>query len=421
MKFTITRKELFEGLQVVSRAVSAHTSLPVLKNVLIEAAGDGVKLCATDLEVGVEVRVPAAVQEAGSLTVPARTMGEIVSALPEADVTVAADERAQLLVTCRRAEYQIHGLPAEEFPPLPEVGGLARLEVPQPTLARMIRQTVFAASDDDTRPILTGVLLQVTPRSEASGAASGAPDVLRLVATDTHRLAVASWTPGAAPRYEEGRETGGEGSGTHAEGALVVSEPISAIVPARALAELQRVLHAKEEGGKALSDGGDAKRSDGTSPVLVRVDGNQILFRTERVTLISRLIEGQFPGYERVIPTRFDRRLTIQRDEFASALRRLRILARDAAARNRVVLSTRGESLVITTEGEEGRGQEEIEVVREGDDLTIAFNVSYLLDVLGVLETEGVYLELNGPLHPGVIRPVDGEDYLMVVMPMQVD
>jgi DNA polymerase-3 subunit beta len=175
------------------------------------------------------------------------------------------------------------------------------------------------------------------------------------------------------------------------------------IVPVRAMNELMRVL------------------GDGEEDVLdVRIDQNQVLFRTERVTLVSRLIEGQFPRYERVIPTGHTRRLTIQRDELQSSLRRARIVARDAAAKDRVVLATEGENLVLTAEGEEGRAHEEIEVAREGDDISIAFNVTYLLDVLSVVDTEGIFLELTEPLSPAVVRPVDGEDYLMVVMPMQV-
>src|SRR5919199_5821990 len=141
MKLTVARKELYEGLQIVGRAVSAHTSLPVLKNVLIEPGTDAIKLSATDLELGVEVLVPASVQEGGPLTVPARTFGEIVAALPEADVSLAADDHEGLVICCRRSEYRIHGLTAEDFPALPEVGGNVALQIPQPVMKAMIRQT----------------------------------------------------------------------------------------------------------------------------------------------------------------------------------------------------------------------------------------------------------------------------------------
>jgi len=316
----------------------------------------------------VEVLVPAKVQEGTALTVPAKTFSEIIAALPEADVSLAADDRDTLVICCRRSEYRIHGLTAEDFPSLPEVGGSISLQIPQPVMKSMIRQTAFAASDDDSRPILTGICLVLQEGR------------LRMVATDTHRLAVrtASVT----------ETTGGD---------------TSVIVPARALNELIRVL----------SDSEDA-------PLYVRIDQNQILFRTERVTLVSRLIEGQFPRYERVIPASHTRRLTVQRDELQSALRRARIVARDAAAKDRVLFDTQGENLVITAEGEEGRAHEEFEVVREGDDISIAFNASYFMETLGVVDTEGIFLEMSEPLSPAVIRPVESEDYLMVIMPMQV-
>jgi len=366
MKLTVPRKELYEGLQIVSRAVSAHTSLPVLKNILIEPGTDAIKLSATDLELGIEVRVPANIQEGGPLTVPARTLVEIIAALPEADVTLGADDQNNILITCRRSEYRIHGLTAEDFPALPEVGGSVSLQLPQSLFKSMIRQTALAASDDDTRPILTGICLVVQDGK------------LRLVATDTHRLAVRT-----APITEASGET-------------------TVIVPVRAMNELMRVLE-----------------DSGEQPVDVRVDQNQVLFRTERVTLVSRLIEGQFPKYERVIPASHSRRLTIQRDDFQSSVRRARIVARDAA--NRIVLATQGENLVITAEsGELGRAHEEIEVVREGDEISIAFNANYVLEVLGVMDSQGVFLELSEPLSPAVVRPVDGDDYLMVIMPMQV-
>jgi len=178
MKLTVPRKDLYEGLQIVSRAVSTHTTLPVLKNVLIQPGTEGIKLSATDLELGVEVLVPAQVQEPGALTVPARTIGEIVAALPEADVSLAAGDNDNLVICCRRSEYRIHGLTAEDFPALPEVGGAVSLQLPQPLMKSMIRQTALAASDDDSRPILTGVCLVVQEGR------------LRLAATDTHRLAV---------------------------------------------------------------------------------------------------------------------------------------------------------------------------------------------------------------------------------------
>ncbi len=367
MKLTIPRKELYDALQIVSRAVSTHTTLPVLKNVLLQPGTDAIRLSATDLELGVEVLTSATIQEPGAITVPARTIGEIIAALPEADVTLASNDGDKLVITCRRSEHRINCLPADEFPSLPEVTGTLTFSLPQLLMRDMVRQTALAASDDDTRPILTGVCVVLENGR------------VRLAATDTHRLAVRS-----APVSE----STGQGS---------------AIVPVRAMNELLRVL----------TDDADAR-------LHVRIDQNQILFRTDRVVLVSRLIEGQFPRYERVIPDSYTRRLTIPREELLATLRRARIMARDASARDRVVFTTEGENLVVTSEGDSGEFREEMEIVSEGEPISIAFNVSYFLEVLGVLESEGISLELMEPLNPTVIRPVDGDDYLMVIMPMQV-
>jgi DNA polymerase III subunit beta len=366
MKLSCARKDLYEGLQTVTRAVSGRSSLPILSNVLLEPGTDGLKLAATDLELGLECRVAASVREEGAITLPAKTLSEIIAALPEADITIAADDHNTVIVTCRRSEYRIHGLPAVEFPPLPEVKGSTTFSMPQGLLREMIRETNFAVSPDDTRPVLTGIYMVL------------AGDRLTLAATDTHRLAVRAATVGEA------------------------SGEAAVIVPGRAMNELMRFLGAGSE-----------------EPVSVRLDQNQILFRTESTCLVSRLIEGTFPKYERVIPTQHTKKLTIPREELLQAVKRASIVARDNA--NRLVLRTDGENLAIRAEaGDLGQAYEEIEVLREGDDIEIAFNARYLLDMLGVLDTEGLYLEMTEPLSPAVIRPAGEAQYLIVIMPMQI-
>jgi DNA polymerase III subunit beta len=198
-----------------------------------------------------------------------------------------------------------------------------------------------------------------------------------MVSTDTHRLALR------------------QGTVTEASGEVAV------IIPARALNELSRGLD-----------------PDSEQPVQVRLDKNQVQFRTERLTVVSRLIEGQFPKYEKVVPSEHTRKLTIQKDEFQQAVRRAAVVAQHN--NHRIIMRTAGEMLTLTAEGDMGRAHEEIEVIREGDDIQIAFNARYILDVLGVIESEGLYLEMTEPLRPAVLRPVDGPDYLMVVMPMSL-
>jgi len=382
LRATSPRKELFEGIQTVGKAVATRSSLPILTHVRIAAKDGKVSMMATDLEMWMEHTLPGVgITEDGAATAPARNFTELLAAMPDADVSVTVeDETNTLHLRCLKANYKLLGLSADEFPLLPQVKEDSRFVMDRETLRDAIKQTIFATSTDETRAILTGVLVVFQG------------DSLRLVATDTHRLAVRD-----CPVKE--------GSGS-----------ASAIVPSRAMNELLRII-GNEEG-----------------EVVVTLSGNQIQFQIEngkgdekadgsKTTLISRLIDGQFPNYERVIPAQATKTLTVERAPLAAAVKRASIVARDSASR--VVLRTTedGDKLTITAEsGSVGNAYEEVEVAREGDDspVEIAFNAKYLADVLGVLDTEGLHIELTEPLRPGVIRPTDTADYLCVLMPMQV-
>ena len=370
------RKELFEGLQTVGKAVATRSSLPILTHVRIAAKDGKVSIMATDLEMWMEHTLPGVgITEDGAATAPARNFTELLAAMPDADISITVeDETNTLHLRCLKANYKLLGLSADEFPLLPQVKEDSRFVMDRLTLRDAIKQTIFATSTDETRAILTGVLVVFQG------------DSLKLVATDTHRLAVRD----CAVK---------EGTGS-----------ASAIVPARAMHEVLRIV-GNEEG-----------------EVVVTLSGNQIQFQIDdekgsKTTLISRLIDGQFPNYERVIPAQATRTLTLAREPLAAAVKRASIVARDSASR--VVLRTTedGDKLTITAEsGSVGNAYEEVEVARTGDDtpVEIAFNAKYLADVLNVLDTEGLHIELTEPLRPGVIRPTDTSDYLCVLMPMQV-
>ncbi len=373
LKALCPRKDLFEAVQTVGHAVSGRTSLPILSHVLIQNEEDGLRLTATDLEIGISLKLPGArIESAGGLTAPAKLLTELLGALPEGDVNISVDLSHAVRLTCGRSDYKILGLPADEYPKLPDVQETNSFVIPQALLRDMIKKTLFAVSPDEARAILTGILVALDG------------DKVTFVATDTHRLAV---------RYAKATE--GRGS-------------VNAIVPARAMNELMRIL------------------TDEVGNVTVRLSDNQVQFMTPQgITVVSKLIEGQFPNYERVIPTAHEKTLTLQTQPLQRAVRRAEIVARNNA--HRVVLKTQGENLAIRAESNlEGSAYEEVEVAREGDDVEIAFNAKYLLDVLGVLDEEGCYLEMTESLKPGVLRPVpanaetDGGQYLCVLMPMQI-
>jgi len=289
LKATCPRDGLFEAMQMVSRAVSGRSTLPILNNVLIEASENALHLVATDLELSMEASIPAKVQEEGALTAPARVLVEVVQNLPSADVELAVDDANTVTVGCQKSEYAIRGLPAEEFSTLPEIEGGIEFEIPQDTMKAMIEQSTFACSPDETRPMLTGALVRA------------GNDEMSMVATDTHRLALR-------------KVTGLEG---------LPENPVKAIAPARALNELARSLP-----------------RDDDAPVKISMSERLLRFEIPGLTIASRLIEGEFPNYEKVIPAEFDRTLAIKREQLANALRRALIVAREDA--NRVLLAADG-------------------------------------------------------------------------------
>jgi len=366
VKFTCPKRVFHEALQSISRAVATRSTLPILGNVLLEARNGQLKLVTTDLEIGMTCVLPLDSGEEGAVTVPERIIQDVVGNLPDAELTISADERNLLTVSAAKSKYTIHGLPAEEFPALPMVPTETVLSVPGPVLRDLVRKTLFAADTDEARATLTGCFLTWDGQTAT------------MVATDTHRLAV-----------------------KHIPATGKFSTPVSVIIPARALQELLRLLGSSED------------------PVDVHIGEKQVLFSAGRVQLISRLIEGAFPAYERIIPKETQKRVTVNRQQLYDAVRRASIVAR--AESNKLILRSEDSTLTISAEtGEVGRAYEEVPISLEGEPVEIAFNASYLQEVLAVLDTETVDMALSGPLNPGIVR-ADGEaDYLYLVMPMHM-
>jgi DNA polymerase-3 subunit beta len=366
VKFTCPKRAFHEALQSVSRAIATRSTLPILGNVLLETRDGQLKLVTTDLEIGMTCVIPLDGSIEGAVTVPERILQDVVANLPDAELTISADERNLLTISSLKSQYTIHGLPADEFPVLPQVPSDSVLSVPGPVLRDLVRKTLLAASTDESRVILTGCLLTWDGQ------------IATMVATDTHRLAVKR-----APVTGQ------------------FSQPVSVIIPARALQELLRLLGGSEE------------------PVDIFVGENQVLFSVGRVRLVSRIIEGQFPLYDKVIPRDASKHLTANRQQFYDAVRRASIVAR--AESNRLILRSVDSVLTISAEtGEIGKAYEEVPINLSGDPVEIAFNAEYLQDVLAVLDTETVEMALGGQLNPGLVTTPGEENYQYVVMPMQM-
>ncbi|MBM3495345.1 MAG: DNA polymerase III subunit beta [Armatimonadetes bacterium] len=373
LKAVCSRKDLSDGVQLVAHAVSERNPLMILTHILIRAEIGGLHLSASDLELGISMVIPADVAEVGAATAPARLLSELVGSLPDGEVHISADRSHSLRVFCPGSDYRIVGLPPEEYPSLPDVEDEHAFRIAQSDLRAAIRQTAFAVSSEDKgRPILTGVLMDFETTT------------VTFVATDTTRLAL------RAVPVTEGR------------GAT------QAIVPVRALNEVLRSL------------------ADEPGDVEVRLTPKQAKFVTPGgVTVTTRLIEGQYPNYRRVVPTGGRIRLTMQTAAAQQAVRRASLVARHCA--HRVEVRTHDDRLIMTAESStEGSAHEEVELIRDGDDIEVALNSRYMLDVLSNMEQPGFVIEFTDALRPCVVRPKPEDEeaargeYLCVLMPMQL-
>jgi DNA polymerase-3 subunit beta len=369
MRVTCRPSVLSQALQVVSRAISSRTTLPILNNILIETTSEGLALSATNLEIGIRKMVPAEVAMEGSTTAPARLLTDFVGTLPDQDLEMSLDVATQsLALRCGRFDTHIKCIEAEEFPPGPRPDEGDRLEVQLDELVKAVEQTQMAASTDEARPVLTGVLVQVQGGN------------LTMAATDGHRLAV--------------RKLSVEGAG---------DLEASLIVPARALAELSRVL--KGEGGRV--------------ELIISKARNQIFFKAGNSELTSRLIDGKYPNYSQVIPSKSSTKVKVPTAELTQTVRAVSLFARDSANVIRVK-ATSGAVVLSATTNEVGDSKAEMSADVEGSEIQIAFNARYVLDALGVIGEDEVELLFDGPLSPGLLRPPGKEHYLYVIMPVRV-
>jgi len=379
MKVTVLQENLAHGLSIVSRAVSPRSTLPVLANVLMATDEGRLRLSATNLELGITCWIGAKIEEDGSTTVPARTFTDLVSTLSDREVGMSLNVRTQTLnVRCGASNTDLKCIDAQEFPPMPAVDTSDGLQIKVSELKEMIQQVVFAASTDDARPILTGVLMTVKGGK------------VTLAAADGFRLSVRK-----------------------ADLASTSGHSISAVIPARALSELARIA----------SDGEQL-----VTMVMPRGRG-QVVFRTKDVELVSQLIDGTFPDYEQIIPTKFKTRAVLSTSAFLKACRQAEIFAREGSHIARINILATGElqpgSVEISGQSEEtGSNQNIVEATIEGPNILIAFNVRFLREVLDVIKTPNVALETSTDTAPGMLRPVgaqvaDGE-FLHVIMPMHL-
>jgi DNA polymerase-3 subunit beta len=363
------QENLARGLSVVSRAVSSRSTLPVLANVLLKTEDAGLKLTATNLEIGITYWVPGKIESDGATTVPAKLLTDLVNSLPAGDkIDLELTAGESLHLRSGRFETHIKGIDADEFPAIQTAGDRPTTRVAQNVLRRALTETAFAAASDEARPILTGVLAKFEG------------DQLTLAAADNYRIAVKT-----IPILDAVPDT-------------------SVVIPARALNELARVL------------------ADVDDPVdiVLAAGRNQVLFHLDGVDLVSRLIDGQFPNYQQVVPKDHTTRAVLDREELLRAVRPAALIAHESANIVKLQIGAEGEpGITVSANAEVGDHVGQVEAAVEGDGTTIAFNARYLADVLTNVDADQFALELNGPLSPGVFKPIGDDRYVHVVMPVR--
>jgi len=376
MKASVSQEKLAHGLNLVSRAVAARSTLPVLGNVLIAADDGRLRLSATNLELGITCWIPARIEQQGSTTVPARTFSDLVSTLPAEQVLLNLDTRTQTLnVRGGTSTNDIKCIDANEFPPLPTPDMEGAVELNVADFREMIQQVAFAASADEARPVLMGVLLHVEKEK------------LTLAAADGFRLSVrtaALSSPAPAP--------------------------ISAIIPARSLTELARV----------------APDGEASLQMVVPKMRNQVVFHAKDVEVTSQLIDGTFPDYQQIIPRKHTTRTVVSTSSLLKACKQAEIFAREGSNVARVnIKSASGEMQpsemeISATSEETGKNETVVEATVDGGGVLIAFNVKFLREALEVIKTPNVAIEMTAANAPGVLRPIGDEQFLHVIMPMHL-
>jgi len=369
MKFTCPTSILSENISLAQKAVSTKSPFPVLTGILFVAdeQNSTITLTATDLQMSIETSFPAKIINGGSVVLASKFLGDIIKKLPETELMFEyLPNEGKCVIKYGSSELSVATYRSEEFPKNEEVIDGESFYISGEEFSTFIKQVLFATGTDESRPVFTGVLFEIV-----------GPE-LRLVASDTHRLAFRK-------TFIKREDTG---------------KNINVIIPSRTLHEAVRIFGTVEE-------------------ILIKISEGQVEFSGNGIKLTSRLIEGQFPNYQQVIPTAFKSNILVNKKYFLDSLERAALLPRDKDKTPVAKFYLEKENMIITSQSESGSIREELPISLEGEEFTVAFNTRYLIDVLKVLETEEIYLSLTGPLNPGVVKPVNDENYLCLVLPVR--
>lgn len=365
MLIICNRGDLLKSVSTVSKAVSTRTAMPILEDILLEAAGNNLTLLGNDLEMGIQTTIEAVVKEGGQAAVNAKMFSEMIRRLPDEDVKIETSQ-TQMTIECGHSKFTLAILPGEDFPRLPEVEEKHSILLDQATFGKMISHTIFSiAPENSGRPVLTGELIDIRD------------GYLYLVAVDGFRISV--------------RRT-----------AVQSETPIQVTIPGKALSEINKILESEED-----------------SLMTVCIGGKHALFKMNQTVVLTRLLEGAFLNYERNLDMEFSTKVKVNRKELLESVDRAALISRESK-NSPIRLEIGEDKMVITSNAENGTAREEVPVQIEGEGLTIAFNPRYYLDALKAIEDEEIQILYSSSLTPCIMRALDGEEYQYFILPIRI-
>lgn len=364
MKFICQKNVLQEAISIAQKAVTGKSTLPVLEGLLIKAIDNKITIIGSDTDLSIETKCDAEVLEFGSIVVDAKLFGEIIRRLPNDSVEITSLENNALNISCQKSNFTLVHMNADDYPTLPQINENMIFGIPQGVLKNMIKGTIFAIAQDETRPILTGVLFEVKDNK------------LNMVALDGYRLALKN----------EFLET---------------DNTISAVIPGKTLNEISKILEDKQ---------------DVTN---ITFTTNHILFNLGTTKVISRLLEGEFIKYSSIIPEEYNLKITAKRNEMLNCIERASLMAKEGNT-NLIKLNIEEDNLIITSNSQLGKVKEELSIILQGQPLQIAFNSKYLIDVLKIMEEEEIVMEFTSSVSPCIVKNKDVDDCTYLVLPVRL-
>ncbi|AYF53954.1 DNA polymerase III subunit beta [Clostridium botulinum C] len=364
MKFTCAKNKLQEAISIAQKAVTGKSPMPILQGIHISAKNNELTLIGSDIDLSIETKIDAEVKEEGSIVVDSRIFGEIIRKLPNSLININTTENNSIEIICEKSKFDLIHMDSDEFPNLPSINENIIFSIPEKVLKNMIKGTIFAIAQDETRPILTGILFEVRDKK------------VNLVALDGYRLALKS-------------------------NMIDNENTISAVIPGKTFSEVSKIL------------------SDDEKNVNITFTPNHILFNLGETKIISRLLEGEFIKYNSIIPEEYKLKVNAKRAELLNCIERASLMGKEGNT-NLVKFDIKNDNLIITSNSQLGRVREELNIILQGDELEIAFNSKYLIDVLKILEDDEIIMEFDSSVSPCVIKSKENNTYTYLVLPVRL-